>query len=165
MSEDEVRDDMENKDEDEMAEEVLTEPSGSRLSRFLDDPWPTATFFLMILGFVIVLFTPYNVWSQWHWMLVGLYFMWVLVTIGFVFSMQTWRKSGGSKIRFAAIAVLIVILAVGVLGSVDLGLWILLAAPIFPGLETPLLYGTNAIVVFCLYSLWLLQRATNPDRT
>ncbi len=166
MSEDEVRDEMENEyDEAETTEEILPPPSGGRLSRFLNDPWPTATFILMILGFVIVLFTPYEVWSQWSWMLVGAYFMWILVIVGFVFSTQVWRKSSGSKMRFVAIAIFIVILTVGILGTIDLGLWILISTPLLPGLEAPLLYGTNAIVVFCLYSLWLLQRAKSPDRS
>ncbi|TFF96736.1 hypothetical protein EU546_00835 [Candidatus Thorarchaeota archaeon] len=165
MSEDEVHNDTESEGaEGEVEEEVLVAPSGSRLSRFLEDPWPTATFVLVLLGFAMVILPPYEIWSQWNWLFVGLYFMWILVTISFVFTMEIWVKAAGSKMRFVAIILFLLITGVGVLGSVDLGLWILFSTPVLPGLEAPLLYGTNAIVIFCLYSLWLIKRSTTADR-
>ncbi|MCF2136901.1 MAG: hypothetical protein K9W43_06605 [Candidatus Thorarchaeota archaeon] len=146
-------------------EEQIAAPSApSRLQEFIKDPWPSATFVLMIIGFIIVLGTPNPIWAQWNWMLVGMYFLWILVIVTTVISLGIWNTPTKSKIRYSGLITLAVALAAGAAGTIDTLLFVSVGGGLVSGLEGSLLTASTMIVVLMLYSLWLVQRVVQGEQ-
>jgi len=64
-------------EEEELPEEVTPEEGVKQ--GFLDDPWPRMVFALMVLGFILVIFTPIDMWATYRYSLVGTYVFVILV--------------------------------------------------------------------------------------
>ncbi len=154
----------ESEEELSLAEQLPADSTPSRLQKFVDDPWPTATFILMILGFIIVLGTPVPVWSQWNWMLVGMYFLWILVTVTIIVSLGIWNAPVKSKIRFAGLTTIALALAACVAGTLDTILFVGSGGGLIQGMEGTLLSASSVIVVLSLYSLWLVQKVVQSEQ-
>ncbi|MDF1540940.1 MAG: hypothetical protein P1Q69_18740 [Candidatus Thorarchaeota archaeon] len=152
-------------DEEDMEEEsrsyddLIKEPSS-----FSDDPWPPTVFILILIGFGFVLLTPPIIWSSWNYYLVLTYGLLVLSAISSVISLGVWNNTQGSRLRFGGLTNLIVVLICGVLGTVDALLMVTTGDSIIPGSGGILLLAV-VIVLFSLYSLWLIQRTFNVDQS
>ncbi|MHA1771793.1 MAG: hypothetical protein ACTSYL_07670 [Candidatus Thorarchaeota archaeon] len=147
-----------------LEEQIATLSAPSKLQNFIKDPWPSATFVLMIIGFIIVLGTPNPIWTQWNWMLVGVYFLWILVIVTIVISLGIWNAPTKSKIRYSGLTTMAVALASGAVGTIDTLLFITVGGGLVSGLEGSLLTASTMIVVLSLYSLWLVQRVVQGEQ-
>ncbi|MFW9933580.1 MAG: hypothetical protein ACFFDR_13095, partial [Candidatus Thorarchaeota archaeon] len=130
---------------------------------FMDDPWPPIAFILILIGFGFTLLTPVDIWSQHVYYLVTTYLLLVFVAIASVISLGVWKKAGGSRLRFGGITNLLVVLICGAFGTVDTLLVVTTGNPLIPGTNTPVLLLAFVIVIFSLYSLWLIQRTFATD--
>ncbi len=161
MTHDEADPQDEQRDAD-LVEELGVEFEPSRLKKFAEDPWPPTVFVLMLLGFGIVLLTPYSVWRVYNWLFVGMYLLWILVGVAIVMGINVWYTPTESRMKYGGLTNILIALVCGVLGTADTIVTIM-GGHLFPGIETSLLYGTAMIVFFALYTLWLIQRTmTNP---
>ncbi len=133
-------------------------------SAFSDDPWPPIVFILMLIGFGFVLLTPPDIWSVWHYYLVITYGLLVLSGISSVISIGVWNNTQGSRLRYGGLTNLIVVLICGGMGTLDTLLIIATGDSLIPGSGVILLLAT-VIVIFSLYSLWLIQRTFNVDQS
>ncbi len=156
-------------DEDEEEIEERSRPSPMKVmgdeKSFLDDPWPPIAFILIIIGFGFTLLTPYDIWSQHHYYLVVTYLLIVFVAIASVISLGVWRNSGGSRLRYGGLTNLLVVLVCGIFGTADTILVVTTGLPLIPGTSTPVLALAFVIVIFSLYSLWLIQRTFSADKS
>ncbi|MHA2033906.1 MAG: hypothetical protein DRO73_05575 [Candidatus Thorarchaeota archaeon] len=150
-------------EEEEIEEELGVEYSPSRLAKFLEDPWPRVTFVMMILGFVVVLFTPNDVWRVWNWMIVGMYFLWILTAVASTIGLTVWKNPAVSRIKYGGITNAFLALVCGVLGTIDTIMLIGGTGGLLPAIDVPVLYAAILIVVFSLYSLWLVQRVVQTE--
>ena len=152
-------------DEEEIAER--SRPSFSEVlsseSSLLDDPWPMTAFVLIIIGFGFTLLTPADIWSANVYYLVITYLLLVFVAVASVISLNVWREAGGSRLRFGGLTNLIVVIVCGIFGLVDTILVVTTGLPLIPGTNTPVLALAFVIVLFSLYSLWLIQRTFNAE--
>lgn len=148
-------------DEDYEDEDYSPDYDEGRLAKFVEDPWPPATFVLMIIGFVIILATPPTIWEVWLYLLEGLYLTLILAVVACVFSLQTIIQSAGSKMRYAGIVVLLISLIAAAVGFADTMSWVLNGQSLLPDLATPLTTISITVLVFGLYSLWLFQRTSS----
>jgi hypothetical protein len=141
-------------------EPIATEP-------FIEDPWPKTVFILMLIGFGIVLFTPPVVWAAWNYYLLLTYGLIMLVAVASIISIKVWKASVGSRLRYGGLANLIVVLSCGVAGLLDSFVTITTGVPLVTISDTPVLVLAFVIVIFSLYTLWLIQRtfaAEEPKR-
>jgi hypothetical protein len=136
--------------------------SESRLGKFMEDPWPSATFILMLIGFAIVLATPPAVWEVWLYLIEGLYFTFILGVVTIVFAIQTIMRNPEGKLRYIGYGVAIMALFAITIGVLDTTSWVVSGQSILPFTNTPLTALTVTLLVFGLYSLWLFQRSTEP---
>ncbi len=151
-------------DSEPSLEDQITEPaSTSRIQKFLDDPWPPATFVLMILGFIIVLFTPVPIWFRWNWTIIGMYFLWILTTVGIVIGLGIWYGPVRTRVRYSGISTILVAALFGLVGTADTLLYIG-GGELIAGLGGSLLSLSSMIIVFTLYSLWLVQRVIQNEQ-
>jgi hypothetical protein len=128
---------------------------------FMDDPWPRLTLILTVVGFLFILAPPPQLWAAQKYSLLGVYALMILMGVGIMFSLEVWHKMSQSRLRWGGLTNIVVIVAAGGAGIVDAFLWMLLGVPLIPGLTTPILSLSAVIVVFCLYSLWLLRRTVS----
>ncbi|MBN2230556.1 MAG: hypothetical protein JW779_13290 [Candidatus Thorarchaeota archaeon] len=154
-------DEVEEVDEDdyEEFEDVFEQPK-ERFIGFMQDPWPRVVFVLTLIGLGIVLFTPHDTWRAFGYFILGIYFLWVMVGVAFVFSIMTWNRAGTHRLRWAAPTNILVVLACGGLGSVDTASWIIQGSGF---LDTPIISLCFVLVLFSLYTLWLVQRSFGPQ--
>ncbi|NHJ12829.1 MAG: hypothetical protein EAX95_04095 [Candidatus Thorarchaeota archaeon] len=150
-------------DEDEDDEDYSPDYGESRLSKFMEDPWPSATFILMLIGFAIILATPSAIWEVWLYLLEGFYFTLILTVVACVFALQTMVRSAGSRMRYAGIFVLLISLIAAAVGFADTMSWVLNGQSILPNLGTPLTTVSVTVLIFGLYSLWLFQRTSSKS--
>ncbi|MFX1368263.1 MAG: hypothetical protein ACFFAY_06685 [Promethearchaeota archaeon] len=136
--------------------------SDSRLGKFMEDPWPTATFVLMLIGFAIVLGTPPAIWEIWLYLIEGLYFTFILGVVAIVLSIQTVMRNPVGRMKYVGYGVLLMALFAVALGFLDTASWVVTGHSILPFTDTPLTALTMTLLVFGLYSLWLFQRSTEP---
>ncbi len=168
LYEDEDYDDEDYEDED-YEDEYDADPSefsigtsDSRLGKFMKDPWPSATFVLMLIGFAIVLGTPPAIWEIWLYLIESLYFTLILGVVAIVFSIQTVMKNPKGRMRYVGYGVLLMSLFAVAIGFLDTTSWVVTGHSILPFTDTPLTALTVTLLVFGLYSLWLFQRSTEP---
>ncbi|MFX0107106.1 MAG: hypothetical protein ACFE7R_02390 [Candidatus Hodarchaeota archaeon] len=164
--EDEDFEDDEDFDEEEIEADFAreTREPSERWSDFLADPWPRVVFALLIIGFVIILLTPYPIWYEWNYFLIGLYFLVILTAAASVFSLQTGMKAETHRIYYAGILCVIIALAGGTIGVVDTLSWVGFGQSVFPGLVTPILSLSSVVVIFAVYTLWLLTRTFSEKK-
>lgn len=136
----------------------------SRLTTFADDPWPTTTFFLVLAGFVVV-FAPPILWEGANrYFLLSVYLLIIICGIAIAFSLVTWEKGRGSRLRWAAVTNLAVVIVGGGIGILDTISWLLAFQSIIPGITTPLLSLIMVLVVFSIYTLWIVQKQFSGPR-
>jgi hypothetical protein len=148
----------EEEDDDFDPADVLYEPSEGRLASFVKDPWPQTVFILVIIGLAILLLTPTNLWFIWNYFLIANYFMIIIGAAAITYSLITWDRAGKHRLRWAAVTNLIVVLLLIILASLDTFSWIINAASIIPGVQTPIISLALILAVFSIYSLWVIQR-------
>ena len=154
-------------EEDEMdnyPERTYPEPSEpSDRFAFLEDPWPMMAFIFIVIGLAIVLFTPSAIWSVWHYYIVTTYGLILLAGVASMISLGVWRNAEGSRLRWGGLTNLIVVLAAGVVGVVDAINLIMTGSSILVGSSTPLLALCVVIILFSMYTLWLIQRTFTAE--
>ncbi len=168
LYEDEDYDDEDYEDEDYEDEydvapsEFSMDTSDSWLGKLMQDPWPSATFALMLIGFAIVLGTPPAIWEIWLYLIEGLYFTFILGVVAVVLSIQTVMRNPVGRMKYVGYGVLLMSLFAVALGFLDTASWVATGNSILPFTDTPLTALTMTLLVFGLYSLWLFQRSTEP---
>ncbi len=154
-------------DEDEEEIQERSRPSPMDVigdaSSFMDDPWPPVAFILILIGFGFTLLTPVDIWSVHHYYLVTTYLLIVFVAIAGVISLGVWKKAAGSRLRFGGLTNLLVVIVCGIFGTIDTIMVVTTGLPLIPGTTTPVLALAFVIVIFSLYSLWLIQRTFATD--
>ncbi len=162
--EEEEEEDEEHLDEDDYPEEDQGEASfRDRVEGFIADPWPKTVFFLMLVGFALVLLTPFGVWAWHRYSIIGVFILLILAAVGAVYSLSTWIRAGADKLRYAGITNLAVVILATILGTLDTLFWIVLGVSVVPGYEVSLLFICYVLVIFSLYSLWMIQKSLDPQ--
>jgi len=138
--------------------DAIYEPGGQILAKFVKDPWPPTTFILVIIGLAMVLLTPPDLWANFNYFLITDYFMVILGGAAMAFSLVTWSRAGKHRLRWAGVTNLILVAALLVVATLDTFSWIATAQSIFPGVDTPIITLALVLVVFSIYSLWVIQR-------
>ena len=151
-------------DDDYDPSEVLDTLGGNRLEKFVDDPWPPTTFVLVIIGLVMVLFTPPDIWAIWNYFMIANYFMIILGGAALAYSLITWNRAGKHRLRWAGFTNLFVIIILLVVSILDTFSWIANAQSIIPGIDTPIITLAMVLVIFSIYSLWAIQRNFGPPQ-
>ena len=139
-------------------------PSISKMEKFLKDPWSPGVFFLTLIGIGLVLLTPPAIWNPFRYFILADYFLIVFGYAAMVFSLMTWSRAGTHRLRWAGPTNIIVVLASVSLGILDSFSWMVNQVGLFPSIATPLLPLSFMLVVFTMYTLWLVQRSLDPDR-
>ncbi|MFW9769341.1 MAG: hypothetical protein ACFFF9_04020 [Candidatus Thorarchaeota archaeon] len=136
----------------------------SRLTKFADDPWPTTTFLLMVIGFGVV-FAPSVFWAgaNRYFLLAG-YVLLILCGVAISYSLVTWEKARGSRLRWAGMTNFIVVILCAVIGIADTINWVVNTQSIIPGITTPLISLIMVLVVFSIYTLWIVQKNFSGPR-
>jgi hypothetical protein len=161
---DEFEEEEEASTDEEELEEVEEESTQSALARealghgFLSDPWPKLTFGIMILGFIMVIFTPVSFWNIYRWNLFGTYAFVILATGGSVFSFRTWKQNPGTGLRYGGFINGILIAVCGAIGTIDALKTIITGSGLLADVSTPLFAVMVFIVVMCMYSVAMVQR-------
>lgn len=150
-------------EEEEPEEEEQVEigiPAEVEIRGALSDPWPTLTFLMMVLGFILVIFTPVDLWYSSHWALFGIYIFTILTSGGVLFALQTWKRNPESGMRYGGIFNGITIGICGILGLADALKTVFFGTGLFPDFSTPIYAISSFVIVLCMYSLVLIQRTT-----
>ncbi|TFG32989.1 hypothetical protein EU527_09095 [Candidatus Thorarchaeota archaeon] len=146
-------------------EEVRSyEPSIGRLATLLKDPWPPVVFFITVIGLGLVLLTPPAIWNPHRYFILADYFLIVFGSVAIILSLMTWSRAGTHRLRWAGPTNIIVVIASVALGIIDSLSWMLNSVGLFPTIETPILPLCFMLVIFTMYTLWLVQRSLDPDR-
>lgn len=136
----------------------------SRLVTFTENPWPVTTFVLMVAGFLVV-FAPPVLWlGANRYFLLAVYILMILCGVAITFSLVTWENASGSRLRWAGLTNLIVVIICGAIGTLDTISWVVAAQSIIPGIATPLISLTMVLVVFSIYTLWIVQKNFSGPR-
>jgi hypothetical protein len=143
-------------EKEEFPEEVT--PVEAEEKGFLDDPWPVLVFVLMIVGFIMVLFTPIELWTIYRWSFFATYIFVVVFSIGSTFGFKIWRKNPEAGLRWGGLFNGVTIAFCGVLGVIDSLLTILTGDGVLPGSPIPVFAVTIFVVVMCMYSVVLIDR-------
>ncbi|MEM2142977.1 MAG: hypothetical protein QXQ81_06965, partial [Candidatus Thorarchaeota archaeon] len=118
MSDDEFAEDFEEELESVESEEEpgrlrQVNPAGPErhdgMPSFLRDPYPPVTLFLVIVGLVIIVGTPYNIWYVYSYALLAAYMLMILTTVGIIFSLELWYGYRGGRLRWGGLTNLVVI--------------------------------------------------------
>lgn len=164
--EDEEDAEVEEVDEEEYGEieKVFSDRGREGLTGLMMDPWPRVVFILTLIGLGVVFLTPPAIWSVWNYFILGNYFLIVFVGVAIIFSLVVWSKAGSQRLRWAGPTNVIVVLLCGAIGTLDTASWMVYGAGLLAGIETPLLSLLIMIVIFSLYSLWLVQRSFGKEQ-
>ena len=158
----ETDDSFPDEDDDDFQERSYADPN-EKTSSFLDDPWPRTALILILIGLGFVLLTPNAIWSQWYGYLITTYGLLALVAVSSGISLGVWRDAGGSRLRWGGLTNLLVVLVCGVVGTLDAIWMVTTGESILPGSNTPVLGLAAVIVLFSLYTLWLIQRTFKTE--
>ncbi len=151
-------------DEEHIDEEESVEPSidsgvgPNKLDMFLEDPWPRLTFLNLIIGLALVLITPPDFWATWRYLLFANYLLIVFATVGIVFGLKIWKAGGSSNLRYGGPTNALVIIACAIVGVADSVSWMVNGSSIIVGWPTSIIASMLMIIIFCFYTLWLIQR-------
>ncbi|MHA1907544.1 MAG: hypothetical protein ACW98Y_09645 [Candidatus Thorarchaeota archaeon] len=147
---------------DNYPERTYAEPE-ERLESFLDDPWPRMAFILIVIGLGLVILTPNAIWSTWYLYLITTYGLIVLAGVASIISIGVYRNAEGSRLRWGGITNLLVVLISGAVGVADAVSIVTTGSSILVGSSTPLLALCVVIILFSMYTLWLIQRTFTAD--
>ena len=156
--EDEFPDEVDPEDDDYEPIEAIYEPGGERLEKFASDPWPLTTFILVVIGLAMVLLTPPDVWAVHNYYLIANYFVIILGGATIAFSLVTWNRAGTHRLRWAGVTNLVLVAALLIVAVLDTFSWMASNQSIIPGLDEPIIVLAMVLVVFSIYSLWVIQR-------
>ncbi len=156
--EDDFPDEVDPEDDDYEPIEALYEPGEGRLESFTNAPWPPTTFVLVVIGLAMVLLTPPDLWALFNYFLIADYFMIILGGAAIAFSLVTWTRAGTHRLRWAGVTNLILVTALLIIATLDTLSWMISAQSIIPGVDTPIITLALVLVVFSIYSLWVIQR-------
>jgi len=160
-----IADEEEEFEEESSFEEIKSyEPSVGRIEKFLRDPWPPLVFIITVIGLGLVLLTPPAIWDPFRYFILADYFLVVFGFVAIVFSLKTWLRAGTHRLRWAGPTNIIVVIASMTIGVLDSISWMLFETGLFPAFETSLLPLCFMLVIFTMYTLWLVQRSLDPDR-
>lgn len=150
----------EESEEDTQTEDVsdVSPATEDRLGKFMEDPWLKMSFFLAVIGLIIVLFTPPEIWNPWRYLIAGNYLVIVFAAVGTIFGLKIWREGGNSNLRFGGPTNMLVILACAVVATLDTISWIITNTSFIQGFAVSLIPSMLMIIIFCFYTLWLIQR-------
>ena len=138
---------------------------GDKLSNFLVDPWPKLTLLLTVIGFLIAILVPHEVWHTevlpgvvaGH-LFVGNYLILILATGATVLALMVWNTQKG-WLKYAGFTNVVVILLCVVISTVDTIAWSLTGQGLFPSIfDAPLLSFMAIVIMFCIYSLWMIRK-------
>jgi hypothetical protein len=146
--------------------EALEEGPSGNLVSFIKDPWPKTVFLVTIIGFIIVLFTPFDTWSIWNWTLIATYGLITLSVIVSPYSLRIWYEGEG-WLRYVGIGNFFIMNGTVIAGTIDTLLWVSIGSGLIPGFEAgTALMVCFIIVVFLSYSLYFAFRfLTGEART
>jgi hypothetical protein len=131
---------------------------------FIDNPWPKVTLVLILIGLGFTLLTPPAIWSDWVYFLLVNYLLIVMAGAGSAYSVKVWKTASGSRLKYGGITNLVVVIAAAIIGTLDTISWMINGTSIVAGVNTPILALATVIVLFSLYSLWLIQRTFQGDK-
>ena len=131
---------------------------------FIDDPWPKVTLVLILIGIGFTLLTPPSIWSVWLYFLVVNYLLIVMAGAGAAYSVKVWKAAEASRLKYGGITNLIVVIVAAIIGTLDTISWMTNGTSLIGGVNTPILVLAAVIVLFSLYSLWLIQRTFQGNR-
>ncbi len=138
---------------------------GDKLSIFLVDPYPQLALLLTIIGFLIVLLVPHAVWHTevqpgivaGH-LFVGNYVILILATGATLLALTVWNTRTG-WLKYGGLTNVVVILLCAVTATADTVAWSLTGQGLFPSIfDSPLLSLMAIIIMFCIYSLWMIKK-------
>ena len=156
--------DEEDKESDEVYDPRYGLDTTSRLTTFAENPWPTTTFILMVAGFLVV-FAPSILWEGANrYFLIASYILIILCGVASAYSLVTWEKAQGSRLRWAGLTNLVVVILCGGIGTLDSISWVISLQSFIPGIETPLISLTMVLVIFSIYTLWIVQKQFSGPR-
>ena len=151
--------DIEDFEEELIHEEPEEEPTTSKepppnIASFLKDPWPKTVFLVTIIGFIIVLLTPSDIWSIWNWTLVATYGLIIVDVIVSPFSLRIWYEGKG-WIRYLGIASFFIMNGAIIVSTLDTLLWVSTSSGLIPGYGVgDILMTCFIIVIFLAYGLY-----------
>ena len=140
-------------------------PHNEMLSRFLVDPWPRLTLLLTIIGLLIVILVPHEIWHTevlsgvvaGH-LFVGTYLILILATGATVLALMVWNTQKG-WLRYGGLTNVVVILLCVAIGTADTIAWSFTKQGLFPSIfEAPLLSFMAIVIMLCIYSLWMIRK-------
>ena len=135
-----------------------------RMSGFLQDPWPSTAFIMIVIGFIIVLLTPIESWATWRYFLIANYGLIILGAAAIILSLRMWKNNPGSKLRFGGMGTLIATIFSMILGTIDTISLIIVGTGLIPLAETPLIAVCLLVVIFSLYTLWAVKRSVESPK-
>ena len=136
----------------------------SRLTTFANDPWPRTTFLLVIAGLAVV-FAPPMLWEGANrYFLLAVYVLIIVCGVALSYSIVTWEKARGSRLRWAGVTNFVVVLGALGIGIVDSLYWVVNNQSIIPGITSPLISLILVLVVFTIYTLWIVQKNFSGPR-
>ncbi len=138
---------------------------GDKLSIFLMDPYPKLVLLLTAIGLLIVLLVPHDVWhtevqpgiAAGH-LFVGNYVILILGAGATLLALTVWNTRTG-WLKYGGLTNVVVILLCVVIGTADTIAWSLTGQGLFPSIfDSPLLSLMAIIIMFCIYSLWMIKK-------
>ena len=129
-----------------------------RFAKFAEDPWPSTTFIMVVIGLAMVLLTPPDIWWFWNYFLIADYFMIIIGGAAIAYSIVTWVRAGKHRLRWAGLTNLILVLALVIVTTLDTFSWVVNLRSIIPGIQTPIISLALVLAIFSIYSLWVIQR-------
>ena len=138
---------------------------GNKLSIFLVDPYPQLALLLTIIGLLIVLLVPHEVWHTevqpgivaGH-LFVGNYVILILGVGASLLALTVWNTRTG-WLKYGGLTNVVVILLCVVTATADTIAWSLWGQGLFPSVfDSPLLSLMAIIIMFCIYSLWMIKK-------
>ena len=162
-------DDFEDEEVEEIIEEETEEVSvtaripPASIASFIQDPWPKTVLLVTIIGFIIVIFTPQDIWSIWNWTLVATYGLITVNVIVSPFSLRIWYEGEG-WIRYLGIGSFFVMNGTVVIGTIDSLLWVSTGLGLIPGYELGgILSLCFIIIIFLAYGLYFGFRVLTSE--
>jgi hypothetical protein len=152
-------------EEDEVQiEGIEQEPilPGGRIVSLLDDPYPVIGIPIILIGFIIVLLTPNELWAIFRYFIAANYLLLILAAAATFFALRVWYSTSTGWLRYGGPTNILVIWVTVGLATADLISWMLAGVSIL-GLLEPLVSTGLVIVLFCFYSLWLIQRSLERE--
>jgi membrane-associated HD superfamily phosphohydrolase len=116
-----------------------------------------------LIGFGFAFIPPYSVWQQWNYYFIINYGIIIMATVAAVLSLRIWKLTS-SRIRYGGLTNLIVVVVAAIIGTLDTISWVLFSQSIIPGTATPILSLAAVVILFSLYSLWIIQRSFQQNK-